>query len=172
MGGRRAPRYAGMKPAARPISTAINNASAAWAMGTEPEAILAVWGRAARMRSAPHPPANPRTPPTSPSSADSIKISFMIRRRFQPSARKMPISLVRSNTAMAMVLAIPRAPMNSAIRDVPQAVERASTTSWLFLARSLAGMAFSPGRAASIPARASWMQSWVDLPAGQGRRRT
>jgi hypothetical protein len=44
-----------------------------------------------------------------------------------------PISFVRSNTDMAMVLVMPRAPTNRAIRG-SQAVDRARTTNWLLLA--------------------------------------
>ena len=48
-----------------------------------------------------------------------------------PSERSTPISLVRSKTDMAMVLAMPSAPTSSAMSDVPQAAAWASTTSWL-----------------------------------------
>jgi pyruvate/2-oxoglutarate dehydrogenase complex dihydrolipoamide acyltransferase (E2) component len=43
------------------------------------------------------------------------------RHAFQPMARRMPISRVRSKTDMAMVLAMPRMPISSAMPDVPQA---------------------------------------------------
>ncbi len=47
---------------------------------------------------------------------------------FQPMARRMPISLVRSNTDMAIVFAMPRIPIASAMAEVPQATACARST--------------------------------------------
>ena len=53
-----------------------------------------------------------------------------IRPRRQPIARKMPISLVRSNTETIIVLSIPMAPITSAIADMLQAMALAI---WILL---------------------------------------
>ena len=57
-----------------------------------------------------------------PRHTDSPRISRSTRLRRQPSARKTPISWVRSNTAMIMVLSIPTDPSTRATTVVAQAI--------------------------------------------------
>ena len=70
--------------------------------------------------------------------ADSIKMSSMIPSVSSPAPAIREMSFVRSNTDIAMVLAMPSAPTKSAIKEVPQAVERAERHQ-LVIARALAG---------------------------------
>ncbi len=65
--------------------------------------------------------ADAEKPPTKPSTVASTWMSSKTRQVFQPMARRMPISRVRSKTDMAMVLAMPRMPISKAMQEVPQA---------------------------------------------------
>ena len=80
----------------------------------------------------------PSTPPERLSSTDSTRIIRTIRIFFQPIARKMPISRVRSATDMIMVFNTPTTPMIMAMAEVSQDIARMKRISVVFFTESTA----------------------------------
>src|SRR5579872_396042 len=69
------------------------------------------------------PAAMPKIPPQAPTSADSTMNSMRIAPSLAPIALRMPISRVRSRTAVVIVLTIESEPMISAISAAPCTIE-------------------------------------------------
>ena len=68
-----------------------------------------------------------------------------IRRLLHPTASRMPISWVRSNTVMSMVFMTPSTPTMMASSEVLQLMARATRNPWLVPTTSLATIARPSG---------------------------
>ncbi len=77
----------------------------------------------------PRPAAVPNAPPIAETAAASIRNCVMIVRRFAPSARRIPISRVRSRTETSMMFMIPMPPTRSVISPTPIATPKSAPVS-------------------------------------------
>ncbi len=99
---------------------------------------------------APQPPSRPIASAISPIPIASLTISAAMRREVQPTARMIPISRIRSNTAIAIVFVTPIPPMISASSEkIQPAVTIRRLEVSIFTAWPGSVIALMPGKRAS-----------------------
>src|SRR5262249_13957778 len=161
VGESRAAREAGYRPAAAPTTSAPSVPAQRAAPGRDNVQLWVV----AAISVAGTPSAGPASPPMPERISASVRNRAPTWRRVAPNARRSPISLRRSSTAMIMTLAIPTAPTTRAMLpkarkspvSAPCVAARAARTSEGWLTVTWSGLAGLADAAMTDRTAATWL---------------